>query len=39
MNTKLRTEAKLDFEKHLFQLIDNAVWKNYGNVIRHKELI
>ena len=30
MNTKLRKEAKNDFEKDLFKLINNCFWKNNG---------
>ena len=30
MNTKLRTEAKNDFEKELFKLMKNVVFGNYG---------
>ena len=30
MNTKLRTEAKNDFEKDLFKLMNNCFWKDNG---------
>ena len=39
MNTKLRTEAKSDFEKDFFKLINNSVFsktmenvRNHGNI-------
>ena len=30
MNTKLGTDAKNEFEKDFFQLINNCFWKEYG---------
>ena len=37
MNTKLRTEAKNDFEKDLFKVINNSVFgKTLENVRKHR---
>ena len=30
MKTKLRKEAKIDFEKDFFKLMNNSNWKNNG---------
>ena len=39
MNTKLRTEAKNDFEKDFFKLINNFVfWDTVGNVLKHRAI-
>ena len=39
MNIKLRTEAKNDFQKDFFNLMNNAVfWKTLENEGKHRDI-
>ena len=39
MNTKLRTDAKSDFEKDFFKQINNSVFREtMGNVRKHRDI-
>ena len=38
MNTKLRTEAKKDFEKDFFNLMNNCFWKIMENLRKHRDI-
>ena len=37
MNTKIRTETKISFEKDFFKWMNNSFWKNYGECKKQRE--